>query len=329
MEYIIGIDIGGTKTAISLAGTGSDIPQIVDGIRFETPKSGYASTLQSIIDNCYKLLDNNGILTENLRAVGICCGGPLDAENGIILSPPNLPGWDHIPICRHLEEEFSVPAFLENDANACALAEWKFGAGRGCSNLVFLTFGTGFGAGFILNGQLYRGANGMAGEIGHCESFWHGDGNLYCPVGHGRSGSLEGFCSGSGIAELGRTIALQYIQQGRQVSFCPDPGNLQNITAQTIASAAYAGDEAARRVYRISGEKLGSALALLTDILNPELIIIGSIYTRSTDLLREAALRTMQEQSLPLSCSACRVLPSGLGEQLADIAPVCVAINSL
>ena len=83
MEYIIGIDIGGTKTAISLAGTGSDIPQIVDGIRFETPKSGYASTLQSIIDNCYKLLDNNGILTENLRAVGICCGGPLDAENGL------------------------------------------------------------------------------------------------------------------------------------------------------------------------------------------------------------------------------------------------------
>ena len=97
--------------------------------------------------------------------MGISCGGPLDASSGVILSPPNLPGWDNVKIVQMIEEKFGVPCGLQNDANACALAEWRFGAGKGTKNMIFLTFGTGMGAGLILDGKLYAGTNGMAGEI--------------------------------------------------------------------------------------------------------------------------------------------------------------------
>ena len=112
--------------------------------------------------------------SQQTAAVGISCGGPLDSKKGLILSPPNLPGWDNVPVTKLLSEALQVPAFLQNDADACAIAEWRFGAGQGCENMVFLTFGTGLGAGLILNGKLYQGASGMAGEVGHLRLFDNG-----------------------------------------------------------------------------------------------------------------------------------------------------------
>lgn len=141
-----------------------------------------------------------------IAGIGISCGGPLDSRRGVILSPPNLPGWDEVPVKAYFERETGAPAMLRNDADACAVAEWRYGAGRGCRNMVFLTFGTGFGAGLILNGALYSGSCDMAGEIGHIRA--PGD-PAYRPVGYGKSGSFEGYCSGGGIAELGRAIALE------------------------------------------------------------------------------------------------------------------------
>lgn len=142
---------------------------------------------------------------------GISCGGPLDSKTGVILSPPNLPGWDHIEITRHFTETLGVPARLINDANASALAEWKYGAGVGTQNMIFLTFGTGLGAGLVLNGALFEGTNGMAGEIGHMRLAAFG------PSGYGKCGSFEGFCSGAGIAELARGFARETLQRGEKV----------------------------------------------------------------------------------------------------------------
>ena len=196
---LTGIDIGGTKCAV-LTGDGENIIE-----RISFPTTNVTDTLSAI----YAAVEKVGCGD----AIGVSCGGPLDSERGVILSPPNLPGWDNIAIVRELTQRFSVPAGLENDANACALAEWRFGAGRGSRNMIFLTFGTGMGAGLILDGRLYRGTSGMAGEIGHVRM------ERFGPCGYGKAGSFEGFCSGGGIRQIGQTVAREKLQTGQSVGF--------------------------------------------------------------------------------------------------------------
>ena len=145
MKEYIGIDIGGTKCAVI---RGDEKGNILEKLRFAT--EGRDSSLKKILDAACSLR------SQQTAAVGISCGGPLDSKKGLILSPPNLPGWDNVPVTKLLSEALQVPAFLQNDADACAIAEWRFGAGQGCENMVFLTFGTGLGAGLILNGKLDR-----------------------------------------------------------------------------------------------------------------------------------------------------------------------------
>ena len=166
------------------------------------------------------------------------------------------------------------PPFMENDANACALAEWRWGAGQGCRSMAFLTFGTGLGAGLILDGRLYRGACGMAGELGHWRL------SDYGPTGYGKEGSFEGFCSGGGIRQLAETLAaLRERQKGAPVSMGPGP-----LTARVVAQAAGKGDPLALEVLDHVARQLGRGLALLVDLLNPECIVIGSVYARCEGL---------------------------------------------
>jgi glucokinase len=253
--------------------------------------------------------------------VGISCGGPLDPHRGVIQSPPNLPGWDNVEIVRMVEERLGVPAVLCNDANACALAEWTFGAGRGTQNMIFLTFGTGLGAGIILDGRLYNGTNGNAGEVGHIRL------ERFGPVGYGKQGSFEGFASGGGIAMLARTAALEQLQQGRTTGYCASMSELDTITAQSVAVAAKAGDETALGVYRLCGEMLGRGLAILVDVLNPECIVIGSIFQRSAELLRDAMEESLTRDALPMSRAVVRVVPAKLGDELGDLAALSLAIQ--
>ena len=249
---------------------------------------------------------------------GISCGGPLDAEKGIVQSPPNLPGWDDVPVADMVSARTGLFAKLENDANACALAEWRFGAGRGTKNMIFLTFGTGLGAGVIMNGQLCGGANGMAGECGHIRLAPDG------PVGYGKAGSFEGFCSGGGIAQLGRFRAEKALADGAPLAWCRTAADLENISAKTIAIAADAGDEAARAVYAESGRRLGMGLSILIDILNPECIVIGSVFARSENLLRPAMEEVLCREALPASLRICRIVPAALGEAIGDLASLAI-----
>ena len=299
---IIGIDIGGTKCAVIL---GNEKGEILKKTKFATEDC--SSTCQKIIQEVAKLGKSD--------AIGISCGGPLDSTNGIILSPPNLPDWNRIEIVKMMQERFGVPVFLKNDADACALAEWKFGAGKGCNNMLFLTFGTGLGAGLILGGRLYSGACDMAGEVGHVRLSEFG------PVGYGKAGSFEGFCSGSGLKQLGESAALEEAQNGNSVTFAED-----QITAKSIADAAKAGDATAIEIYKKCGQKLGQGLAMLIDVLNPERIILGSIFARCEDLLRPEAEKVIARECLPYSRAACSVLPAALGESVGDIATICVAL---
>jgi Transcriptional regulator/sugar kinase len=311
---LLGLDIGGTKCAVSCGMVEATSVNILQKNRFDTPLG---------LDK-FELLDKlsyeiDKVINTEVKSIGVSCGGPLDSTKGIILSPPNLPGWDEIPIVDYLSKRFGVPVAIQNDANACAMAEHRFGAGRGTKNMIFLTFGTGLGAGLILNGEIYSGTNDMAGEIGHIRLTSHG------PVGYGKMGSMEGFCSGGGIAQLGQALALERIQRGEPAVFCPDMRTLTGLNAKNIADAADAGDLVAAEVYYRCGKMLGRGLAVLIDILNPELIVIGSIFRRSENLLREAMQREIEREALPLSRSVCKIVPAGLGEEIGDYAALAVA----
>lgn len=318
MRNILGVDIGGTKCAVTYGRCeGSDI-EIADKVSFLTTTC--PETIENLKSGIRQIMERNGLTSENTYSIGISCGGPLDSRTGVVMSPPNLPGWDNIPIVRILSEEFGVPAAIHNDANACALAEWTFGAGKGSRNMAFLTFGTGLGAGLILDGKLYSGTNDNAGELGHIRLSDFG------PVGYGKSGSFEGFCSGGGIRQLAQSLVKERLQMGASVSWCPD-GDIEKITAKVVADAAREGDALAKEIYDISSRYLGIGLSVLIDIINPEVIVIGSIYTRNEDMMKPVMDSVISREALPLAAKVCRVVPAALGEAIGDYAALSVGAN--
>ncbi len=282
MPYI-GIDIGGTKCAVT-RGIGNEI---AEKIRFDTTHRD--ETLENIFAAVGQLI------SEDSESIGVSCGGPLDSKRGVIMSPPNLPGWDDVHITEMLEKKFKRPAYLCNDADACALAEWRYGAGIGSRNMAFLTFGTGLGAGLILDNKLYTGASGMAGELGHVRLYDDGH------IGYNKRGSVEGYCSGGGIAQYGKG------------------------TAKELAERAVGGDPEAIEIYKKVGHDLGKALSILIDILNLDTIVIGSIYTRSKDLIEPSMMETIEKEALSQSVAAVKILPAKLNENIGDAAALTVA----
>lgn len=323
-ESILGLDIGGTKCSVVLGKTDDGLVRIAAKKSFPTEtQKGFDSTMRNLLRTIDEVLFESNLIPKEVAACGISCGGPLDSKKGLIMSPPNLPGWDNIPIVELIEKQYGIRTGVQNDANACALAEWKYGAGRGYNNVVFLTFGTGMGAGLILDGKLYVGTNDMAGEVGHIRL------ERFGPVGYGKAGSFEGFCSGGGIAQLAATMAFERMQQGEKVAFCPGPEDIHKISAKTVAEAALAGDCLAKEVYRISGHYLGMGLSVLIDILNPEIIVVGSIYGRAMELLRPAMDEVVRRETVSYAREACRIVPAGLGESIGDYAALSVASYQL
>ena len=312
---MIGFDIGGTKCAVSVGYecNGNLVIEKKEIIPTDLSVSPY-----EMIERMCILAES---MTDDFSRIGISCGGPLSSADGMILSPPNLPGWDEVAINRYLTDRYQGKVALQNDANACAIAEWKYGAGKGTNSMIFLTFGTGLGAGLILNGRLYAGASDMAGEAGHVRLRRTG------PIGYGKQGSFEGFCSGNGIAQLGRAYAQKKLSCGEALSFCASPEQIAGITAKSIAARADEGFEDAREIYRHCGRMLGEGLSMLIDILNPEMIVIGSVFLRAEHLLRESMERVIAKEALPHASRVCRVVPAGLGEKLGDYAALSVAAS--
>jgi len=322
---LIGIDIGGTKCAVILGSLSKDGDlKIIDKLVWltsEFPVPGLM--IRQFQGGISGLAKKHHLGIDEISSIGISCGGPLDSKTGVILSPPNLPGWDEVHIVNILQEKFRRPVAIQNDANACALAEWKFGAGRGTQNMVFLTFGTGMGAGLIIDGRLYSGTNDNAGEVGHMRLDNSG------PVGYGKAGSFEGFCSGGGIAQLARVKAMEKLQMGEKVSYCNSITELQSITAQMVAEAAFKGDPLAKEVFELCGTYLGRGLSIIIDVLNPECIVLGSIFVRSGQLLIQQMQKAIEKESLPLARKVCRIVPAQLEEQIGDIASLSVAADLL
>ena len=296
MSYYIGFDIGGTKCAVSVGRTTKSTLEILDRAEVKTSSSPH-TTLRELASSLERFLRKYPV-----EAGGISCGGPLDSNRGIILTPPNLTGWHGFEIVKYIEDRYKIKTRLQNDANAGALAEWRFGAGRGTKNMIFLTLGTGLGAGLILNGRLYGGTNDNAGEVGHIRLAENG------PVGFGKAGSFEGFCSGGGIAKLAEEM-----------------GGKEDLTTKQLGDAAMEGDAFAKSVFERSGRMLGRGLSILIDILNPEKIILGGVYMRAGKLLIPAMREEIQKESLALSADICEIVSAELRENIGDYAALTVA----
>ena len=297
---LLGIDIGGTKTAFvhalpdgTILGRQVIASNVSDGPRI---------MLSRIVEAARDVLSRHPI-----THVGVSVGGPVNARDGVVLGPPNLPGWSSIPLAEHLAAALDRPVRIEHDAKACTLAEWLFGAGRGVSNLMFLTLGTGLGAGLVIDGRLIRGAGEAAGEIGHWRIAPDG------PPSYGKQGSLEGWASGSGLPRLARYLH-------------PDAlADLQN--GEDLHRRAEAGDGDAIDVIVRSGDALGQALALVVDLLAPERIILGSLAARLGDRFTEPLHRAMAREALPSSLQRCSVVRGELGEKIGDVAAICIAMQ--
>ena len=307
----VGLDIGGTKCAISTGESADGKIKILS--REEFPTAGLS--WQQVLEEFARRIDAITSVPHSpfpvprspfpvpLSSIGISCGGPLDSKRGVIMSPPNLPGWDDVPVVKFFEDRFHVPTSVQNDANACALAEYLYGSGRGVRNLVFMTFGTGLGAGIIVDGKLYSGSNDNAGEIGHIRLAPTG------PVGYNKEGSAEGFCSGAGMARLAK------IRKGL------------DLTTKEIFARVRAGDPDCMEVFRESAEKLATILAFTIDILNPEVIALGGVFMRNADLFMPVVDPILDREALPLARKVCRIVPAELGENIGDYAALAVASN--
>ena len=315
-DILVGVDIGGTKTAVVLS---IEPPSVLERIEFPTKQAkGPEPAVRLIKEGIHNLLTKHKLKP---AAIGVSCGGPLDHLAGVIQAPPNLSTWVDVPIKAILEEEFGIPCRLENDANAGAVAEHRFGAGQGCRNMVFLTMGTGLGAGIIADGHLYHGTNDFAGEIGHVRLTRSG------PVGYHKAGSVEGWASGGGMAQ----VALKAVEAARRRK---EPTLLAEIlqrgktlTAREVALAARKGDATAILILRSTGKRLGAVLAILVDILNPERIVIGGLAMRLGETLLGPAREVMQREALPYSSAVCQVVPAALDERIGDVAALCVAMG--
>ena len=286
MSICAGIDIGGTKCALSLGDCSADSVKILHREEFPTAGKTWRETLEEFIARIERL-------DTKPESIGISCGGPLDSRRGLILSPPNLPGWDEVPIVKLLEDRLGVPVKIQNDANACAYAEWKFGAG------------------LVLDGRLYVGTNDNAGEIGHLRLAPDG------PVGYNKAGSAEGFCSGAGIARL---AAIRAQEHGLDIG---------SPTTKDVFAKVREGNPFFMDVFRESAEHLGMILSWTIDLFNPEVIVLGGVYMRNADLFEPALRPVLEREALPLARQVCRIVPAALSENVGDYAALSVAVMEM
>lgn len=317
--YVLGVDVGGTKLATVLATRDG---QILHKVRLPTearrgPEFGVARLISMLRRN----LAETGVGKAEIVGIGVACGSPMDAGQGIILGPPNLQSWNPVPIKSLLEAEFGLYTQLENDANAGALAEWLFGAGRGKRHIVYMTMGTGIGGGLILDGRLYRGANGNAGEIGHMRVVPQGGPLCGC----GKRGCLEAFCSGPAIARRTR-VALKNVPDSPILEMA---GSLEAVTAEHLFVAARRGDALALQLVDQTAHYMGVGLANVIQILNPEVIVLGTIATEQGDFFLDRVRRVVREETWPQMSEVVEILPSPLGNRVGDYGAIGVILQNL
>lgn len=293
---LAGLDIGGTKLGWALGTPAGEL--LARGERRTRADARPEEQLEAVLDDLAGAARDHG----RPRALGVACPGPFLQPEGRFLEVPNLPGWQGFALRAFLEERFDGPVEAHNDANAGVLAEWMWGAARGANTAVFLTMSTGMGAGLLLDGRLFEGPRGFAGEVGHLRLSPDG------PVGFGKRGSVEGYLSGPGMVQVAEGERLRAVQRGEATRLA----EVDAITPRTLCAAARDGDAAALAAIDVIGRKLGELCAVLVDLLEPEVIVLGTIGTAYPDLFVDRARAVLDAEAIPFSASRVRIVPSGL-----------------
>jgi glucokinase len=302
-RYLGVVDLGGTKILSVVADEGGRI--LGEDRRPTEAAEGPEVGLGRIAASLEAVLAEAGLSRDDLRAVGVCSPGPIDPLRGVLPEASNLPGWIDVPICQYLTDRLGVPAILEHDATAAAYGEFAYGAGRGFRNIVYLTVSTGIGGGLVLDGRLYRGASGAAGELGHITI--EAEGPLcFC----GKPGHVEGLASGRAIAREGEA-ALARGGSPLMARLVEEDGEL---SAATVHRAADAGDVEAIRILRRAGRYLGIGLAAYVDIFNPEVIIIGGGLRHIRDHYLGPAEEEMRRRAWQVPLKVLRLVEVELGD---------------
>ena len=317
MKKVLAFDLGGTKIAFGVV---AENGEVLGSDKIETlAKQGPEQAIQRVNRAAQSLLQKLNIKPQELIGIGIASPGPLDISKGCVDGSPNLPGWTGYSIEQGLSSFFNLPARIDNDANAAALGEYKFGAGKNKKNMVYITVSTGIGGGAIVDGRLMRGANGNAAELGHLTLNINGPA---CPCG--ANGCFEMYASGTAIARRTR----EAIQAGAPSQILSLAGSLEKITTHHILAALQKEDELAKKIWNETTEYLGRGLAVVINTFNPELIVVGGGVTAAGELLfnpvREKALR----YAFPRLAAVCSIVPAGLGSNVGVVGAAACAFEA-
>jgi glucokinase len=306
---VVGLDIGGSKIAVVEGTANGRVLQRRDTAT--EPYRKFDQTFREIAGLVDKVIEASGNAGREVKALSVSVGGPLKIEEGVLLNPPHLPGWHNVRLKEILAAAFpGLPVYVEHDGNAGALAEFHFGVGRerpGLKHLVFLTFGTGLGAGLIVNGQIVHGASDTAGEVGHWKMSDQG------PMAYGKIGSWEAFSSGAGLVQLA--------SQRFPARWYP------TTPIRELVEAMIAGNEDALSIATEAATWMGRGLALLVDALNPQVIVLGSLAVALGERVLAPMRRVVAKEALPQAAAACEILPAALGIEIGDVAALMAAVT--
>jgi len=318
-DLILSIDLGGSKILTAVTNSQGKILSLDHGI---TPaKKGHEAVIQSIWESAYHALEQADVDISELTAVGIGAPGLSNPETGILFTSPNLPGWRDIPLRDIMQEKLGKKTFVINDANAAALGEFYFGAARGVRNFIYITLSTGIGGGIIIDGKIYGGAIGAAGEVGHMTI---DDDGPVCNCGN--RGCWETLASGTALAREAR----QRIKEGVRTSILEyAEGDVGKVTAQVIHNAAEQGDDLAEELIARTSYYVGVGLANLINIFNPELIVIGGGLSNIGDMLLKPAFKVAEERAFKEAFQAVRFASPELGRNSGVLGAAAFALQEM
>ncbi len=300
-KYRIGVDVGGTNVKLALVDLAGKI--VYSNTTPTRADLGYEHSVANIQSAIEELMKETNTNKDSIEAIGFGFPGQIDYKEGVVRLLPNMPGWSNIPVAKIMEDKFGIQTKLDNDVRVATLGELKYGAGKGCQNLVCITVGTGIGSGLVFNGKLIRGANNAAGEIGHIK-LTMGDGPI---CGCGDWGCLEAYASGPAIV----AEAKEYIKGGKSSKF--KELATEELSPYIVAQAALQGDVVAKRIFAKMGEIIGLGLTSVINLLNPEKVIIGGGVADAGDILFDPIKQTILKRAMPIQAQGVEIVPAKLG----------------
>lgn len=314
---VLAVDLGGTKMVSALVDSGG---KIRDRYLQETNTSeGPEVVVDRLFSGMDSLLGWNNLTAGQLNSISIAAAAIINIKNGIATEGPNLPGWRDVPLRNLVRDRFGIETYLVNDADAAALGEQRFGAGKGCDNLVLLTLGTGVGGGIIIGGKLYTGTSASAAEIGHMTLV---DDGPQCACG--KRGCLESLVSGSAIAREARTR----IADGEKSLLVEMAGdNPDSITAEEVHLAAENGDSLALDIIAKAAYYLGLGVLNIVNLLNPDMVIIGGSVAQMGDLLLNPVRQMVKEKAFPVMAANVQIVTAQLGNDAGLVGAAIYALE--